>query len=498
MARKSYTIVSVSAEVDPYAKTGGLGDVARSLPKSLQRLGQNVIIFTPLYKQVTDLKKHKVKKIIDNTPIVIDSTTTIGASLYQAELAPKLPVYLISIERYFGRSKSLYGSEIDNARFYAFDVAVIEFMKLLNIKPDIIHCHDWHAGLIPELLKKRYKQETIFKHTTSVFTIHNLNFQLGHAWWEIPGVKRDNGRTALPLFTDSKKIERINFAKRAILSADAINTVSETYRNEILQQHLGQDLHRILQKREHKLFGVVNGIDYNEFNPIVDKNIKVRYDSNSLEKKYDNKKALQKKCNLEINDQLPIMVMSSRIAEQKGIDLLLPLIPYLLRKDIQIIILGDGDKKYIKNFEQIARDHSDHFCLLPYAEQPELETLLYAGGDMLLLPSRFEPCGTNQLKALRYGCVPIVREVGGLGETISNYDPQSNPKGIGFVFNAYNSYTLMFTIARALETYKYREIWKRIVLRGMKVSFSWDLPAAKYLKLFKLAIESKHKETTPS
>ena len=355
MARKSYTIVSVSAEVDPFAKTGGLGDVARSLPKSLQRLGQRVVIFTPLYKQITDLKKHKIKKIIDNTPLVIDSSATIGASLYQTELTPKLPVYFVSIDRYFGRSKNLYGSDIDNTRFYAFDVAVLEFIKQLNIQPDIIHCHDWHAGLLPELIKKRYKGEPNFKNAATIFTIHNLNFQLGHTWWEIPGAKRDNGRSALPLFADSKKIERLNFAKRAILSADAINTVSETYRKEILQQSLGQDLHRILQNREHKLFGVVNGIDYNEFNPVNDKNIKTRYDSDSLEKKRENKKALQKRCSLEINDQLPILVMSSRIAEQKGLDLLLPLIPYLLHKDLQLIILGDGDKKYIENFKEIAK-----------------------------------------------------------------------------------------------------------------------------------------------
>jgi starch synthase len=186
--------------------------------------------------------------------------------------------------------------------------------------------------------------------------------------------------------------------------------------------------------------------------------------------------------------------MSSRVTEQKGLDLLLPVVPYLLRKNIQLIIQGDGDKKYLDTFRQWQKDHPRHFRLISFKEQPDLETSLYAGGDMLLLPSRFEPCGINQLKSLRYGCVPIVREVGGLGETVSNFDPQRSPEGIGFVFTSYHTSAFVFALARAIETFKYPDIWKAIVIRGMRTSFSWDLPAAKYLKLFGIARETKVKK----
>ncbi|MFH0873780.1 MAG: glycogen/starch synthase [Candidatus Komeilibacteria bacterium] len=497
MANKELTIVSVTSELDPYFKIGGLGDVARALPKSLQRLKQHVSIFTPYYKLRLDEKKYPVKKIIDSASIVIDDSFLIKASLYQAELAHKLPVYFVSIDRFFGRSKKVYyGSSTDSIRYFAFNIAVLEFIRLLKLQPDIIQCHDWPAGLIPELLKKRYKNDPLLKSAASVFTIHNLSYQLGQAWWSIPVTKRDNGRTPLPLFSNTAGVKRINFTKRAILYADAINAVSEAYREEIMQPHFGQDLHRILRNRENKLYGVVNGIDYHEFNPANDPNLKTQYNYTTIEKKLENKRALQKRCGLKISNDTPIMVMSSRIIEQKGFDLFLPLLPYLLHKDVEIIILGEGDKKYTEHFQALAKANPTQLSLFSFDKYSALETLMYAGGDILLLPSRFEPCGTNQLKALRYGCVPLVREVGGLGETVTNYDPKTNPDGIGFVFNAYSSHTLMFTIARALETYKYPDIWRQLMVRGMKVSFSWDLPARKYLKLFHLALKFKQKETT--
>ncbi len=488
MNNSKLTIVSISAEVAPYSKTGGLGDVAAALPKSFYRLKQRSIIITPYYKQLIDAKEHGLTKIIADFPIVIDSSSTVNASYYQAELKPGLPIYFVSIDALFGRGKKIYYGSEDNARFYTFQVAALELIKQLKIKADIIHCHDWHTGLIPELLKKRYKHEEVFAATSTVFTIHNLNFQLGQPWWEIPGKKRDTGRTLLPLMKETKKIATVNFAKRGILHADAINTVSETYREEIMQKNLGQDLHRILQNRKDRLFGVVNGIDYREFNPSNDPGLKTTYDyHNATTKKKINKQALQKLCGFKNDNEVPLLVMTSRVTEQKGLDLLLPVIPYILRKNIQLIILGDGDKKYLTTFKQWQKEQPEHFRLISFDEQPQLETSLYAGADMLLLPSRFEPCGINQLKSLRYGCVPIVREVGGLGETVSNFDPQRSPEGIGFVFTSYHTSAFIFALARAIETFKYPEIWRAIVTRGMRSSFSWDLPAAKYLKLFALA-----------
>ncbi len=486
------TIISLAAEVAPYSKSGGLGDVAAALPKSFQRLKQRSIIITPYYRQLIDDKKYGLKKIISDLPVVIDSSLTVPVSFYQAELKPGLPVYFVAADQYFGRYKKIYLGAADNARFYIFQVAALELIKHLKLKPDIIHCHDWHAGLIPELLKKRYKHEKAFQQTNTIFTIHNLSYQLGQPWGNIPGKKRDNGRLALPLIQEIRKMEKVNLAKRGILYANAINTVSETYREEIMQKHLGQDLHRILQNRKDKLFGVVNGIDYREFNPVNDPGLKVNYDyRNANNKKKINKQVLQKRFGFALDNEVPLIVMSSRIIEAKGLDLLLPVVPYMLRKNIQLIIQGDGEKRYIDMFKQWQREFPQHFALVSFTSQPGLETSLYAGGDMLLLPSRFEPCGTNQLKSLRYGCVPIVREVGGLGETVSNFEPLRNPEGVGFVFTGFTSLAMTFALARAIETFKYPTAWRSLVERGMRVSFSWDLPAKKYLKLFDLTREFK-------
>jgi len=483
-------IASISAEVDPFSKTGGLGDVARSLPKSLHRLGQDIIIITPFYKQVIDAEKFQLKKIYHNVALHIDKENDVSVSYYRGELMPGLPVYFISADRYFGRKKELYGSAWENSRFYVFDVAALKLLSLLKFSADIIHCHDWHTGLIPELLQKKFKRSKTLANSATVFTAHNLAFQLGHNWWEIAGKLRDNGRTALPAFHQTEKIERLNFAKRAILYADAINTVSETYAEEILKPNFGQDLHHILRNRQHKLYGVVNGIDYNLFNPAKDPLIKYNYSSTSIEKKKLNKKALQKEFSLPTID-VPLIVMASRIAEQKGFDILLPILPTIAVRDAQFVIIGDGDKNYRKTLEQLEKDFPASFRYRPFSQTENIETKLYAAGDIVLLPSHFEPCGTTQLKGLRYGSVPVVREIGGLGETVSNYDPETNPDGIGFVFKSYSSESLLFTLARALETYKHAKIWQELVIRGMRSSFSWDLPAKKYLRLYRLAMKFK-------
>ncbi len=491
---KKLKIVSVASEVDPFSKTGGLADVARSLPKSLQRLDQEVIIITPFYKNVIDIKRFKPQKIYSDIKLHVDKEHDVTVSYYKTELVKGLPVYLVSADKYFGRKNELYGSRIENTRFYVFDVAVLKLISLLKFQADIIHCHDWQTGLIPELLKKKFKDSKTLSNAATVFTAHNLAFQLGHNWWEIPGKLRDNGRSALPKFSDEASIERINFAKRGFLYADAISTVSEAYAEEILKKNFGQDLHLILQNRRHKLFGVVNGIDYNEFNPLRDKSLKVNYDHNKIHRKKINKEALQKKYKLPNNPDIPIIVMTSRVAEQKGIDILLPILPILLTKELQFIIVGDANNYYAKKLRSLMKKFPDKMFWGPFDYKNDFETMLYAGGDIVLLPSRFEPCGIVQLKGLRYGCVPVVREIGGLGETVSNYDPINDANGIGFVFRAYNSFSLNFALARALETYKYKDVWKNMVIRGMRASFSWDLPAKKYLILFRLAIKFKKED----
>lgn len=487
MASKKLKIVSIASEVDPYSKTGGLADVARSLPKSLFRLGHEVIIITPFYKKSIDREKHQLEKIYSDVNLQIDKNNEVKVAYYRSELIPGLKVYFVRNDKYFSRRKDLYGSTHENARFYLFDVAALKLISLLKFEADIINCHDWHTGLIPYLKKTRFKNSKTLAKAATVYTIHNLVFQLGHAWWEVPSKYKDNGKGALPDFLDPK-IEYINFAKRGILYADVINTVSETYAEEIMRKDFGQDLHRILVNRRHKLFGVVNGIDYYKYNPNTDRGLHKNYTLDKVYRKLLNKRYLQKKYKLPVNDKLPMIGLTSRIAEQKGLDLILDILPTLMLRDVQMIIMGDGDKEYLKKLNKIQKKFPEKLRVLPFDKK--METSIYAGADMFLLPSRFEPCGINQLISFRYGCVPIVRSIGGLSDTVINFDPVSN-EGSGFTFKHYKANELLVAITRALETYKYKSSWKLLVRRGMKASFSWELPALKYLELYRKAIKFK-------
>lgn len=488
---KKLKIVSITSEVKPYSKTGGLGDVASSLPKALYRLGHEVIIITPFYAKVIDRQKYKLERIYSDVKLWIDSQNEPKVSYYRTELKPGLKVYFIRNDKFFSRRKELYGSTRENARFYLFDVAALKLISLLKFKADIIHCHDWQTGLIPQLKKTRFKKSQTLAKAATVFTIHNLIFQLGQNWWEIPLRHRDNGKKALPFF-DDPKLEYINFAKRAILNADIVNTVSETYAEEIMKKSFGQDLHRILTNREHKLFGVVNGIDAKEFNPHNDPSLYRNYDYKHVQRKKLNKKFIQKLFKLPVNEDLPILCTTSRVTFQKGFELIIKIIDELMNFNLQLIVIGTGDKTFLKELNKIAKKYPDKFVLIPSHEKnQQYETQVYAGSDIFLLPSHHEPCGINQLKSLRYGCVPIVRQTGGLSDTVLNFEPGDN-NGNGFIFKEYSSKELLIAVTRALETYKHKHIWRALVCRGMKASSSWELPANKYIQLYKKAKNFKN------
>jgi starch synthase len=488
---KKYRIVSIASEVAPFSKTGGLADVARSLPKSLKRLGHDVIVITPFYKQLIDAEQYGLKKIFADVPLHIAGNLDLTVSFWKGELMRGLPIYFVSADTYFGRKKALYGSEKDNQRFYIFDVAVLKLLLLLQFEPDIIHCHDWHTGLVPELLKKQFNDSESLQKAATVFTIHNLAFQLGHNWWEIPGPKRDRGITPLPDIKNEQDFERINFTKRAILHADVINAVSETYADEILQKNFGQDLHRILQNRKEKLFGVVNGIDYLEFDPNNDPGLTQNYNTAKAQHKLVNKETLQKRYKLAVDPAACVIIMTSRIAEQKGFDILMPIIPAMMDLHTQLVIMGDGDKEYTKQVTKYAKQYPKRIALASFEENPGHETMLYAGGDLSLFPSRFEPCGTNQLKSMRYGCIPVAREIGGLSDTVTDVDTKA-PESNGFVFTEYNAFAFLAAIARAYAHFQHPISWKELLVRAMQQSNSWELPARKYVELYKKALKFKH------
>lgn len=485
---KKLKIVQISSELAPFSKTGGLGDVARSLPKALFRLGHEVINITPLYGRIIDKEKNNLKLIFKDVVLFLNSDESIKVNYWQGFLMDGLPVYFIECKKYFSKHKHLYGSGKENARFLVFNVAALKLISLLKFSADIIHCHDWQTGLIPYYLKTDFRYSKTLKQAKTIYTIHNLIFQFGHNWWEVAPGDKDYGRGKIPHLNDPA-LENINFAKRAILSADLINTVSEQYRTEIMTKKFGQDLQRILKNRAARLFGIVNGIDYNTYNPEKDKTVHKNYSYGEIENKALNKVYLQKKFLLPIDKEVPIFCMTSRVTFQKGFEMIIKIMPQLLKHEAQFIIIGSGDKVYINALQKIAKKYPHKLVVIPSHEaNQKYETLVYAGADFFLLPSVHEPCGLNQLIAMRYGCIPIVREIGGLYDTVENFNPTLK-KGTGFTFKEEDGMVFYATIIRALENYKHKKAWSDLVKRAMKQSSSWEIPAQKYLKLYQKVLK---------
>lgn len=486
---KKLKIVHVASEVSPFSKTGGLGDVSRSLPKALRRLGHDVMIITPLYGRLIDVKAHRLERIMENVTLRLNSRETVNVNYWRGHLMDGLPVYFVECKKYFSQHRRIYGSPRENARFLVFNVAVLKLLSLLKFPADIIHCHDWQAGMIPYYLKTHFRYSKTLEKAKSIFTIHNLIFQFGHNWWEVPAKDKDYGRSSVP-HLDDPRLETINFAKRAILSADFINTVSERYRDEIMTKRFGQDLQRILQNRSDRLIGIVNGIDYNTYNPEKDHSLLQRYSYHETEKKAANKERVQKLFGLPVSKSTPLLCMTSRVSFQKGFELLIEIMPQLVKLDAQYIILGAGDKNYVRELQKISRKHPRRLVVVPSHEaNQKYETLTYAGSDFLLLPSNHEPCGINQLIAMRYGCVPIVRAIGGLHDTVDNFQPRTK-KGTGFTFKNEDPFDLYGAIVRAFENYEHRAVWPHLVRTVMRQSNGWEIPAKKYVELYKKALRA--------
>lgn len=489
---KPLRIISVSAEVSPYSKSGGLGDVAAALPKHLSKFNHDVSIVTPFWGF---MKEQGIA--VEETGI--DFTVEINHDKYhvkvkRTQLRDHLDVYFLYNDDLFGRYQiNMYAHENDAVRFTAFARAVVELMKRLNRPPDIVHCHDWHPGLIPNILKTEERDNPYFRETATVFTIHNLPFQMQGDWWLVPKDKTDSGRGPIP--NSTSKIRWLNFTKRGIIYADVINTVSVRYAEEILTPEYGQGLDGLLRRRRKDVYGIINGIDYQVYNPQFDGNLWHSYDWNSLDRKHRNKRELQRMVGLEERDDIPLIGLVHRLTEQKGFDLIKNILPVLMRLPLQMVIVGTGSRDYLNVFKKAMRTYPGRITILsPFTE--ELGSRVYAGSDMFLMPSRYEPCGMSQLISLRYGSIPIVRETGGLSDTIADFDPRSG-RGTGFVFTRYASDDLLVAIARALETYKYPQVWEHLSWQAMQESYSWDTPAEKYLELYRRALREHRNEKQP-
>ncbi|HHW49224.1 MAG TPA: glycogen synthase GlgA [Clostridiaceae bacterium] len=479
-------ILFVSAEVSPFAKTGGLADVAGSLPGTLALMGNDIRVVMPRYKTIKSDMMYLTDfaVLIGNrkeTCIVKETEVCLKTGVKYA----RFPVYFIDNYNYFDR-EGIYCYSDDAERFGFFCSAVLDMLPAVNFQPDIIHCNDWHTGPICMLLCERYREQPFYKNIATVFTIHNLEYQ-----GNFPRSTFDLFNLGEDIFTP-EKVEfygMFSFMKAGLVYSDIINTVSKRYAKEIQTVQYGEKLDGLLRKRSADLFGIVNGISYEEFNPSTDRRIYKNYSLETYWDKKGNKTCLQKEMNLPVRD-VPIISLISRLTGQKGLDIILDKMDALLAHDVQFVLLGTGDEYFENAFKNLRIKYPDKFSAY-IGFNTTLAQRIYAGSDMFLMPSRFEPCGLGQIISLRYGTIPIVRATGGLADTIIDYD-EDNEKGNGFVFDEYSSIEMLQAVERAIKLYNEKpEVWQQLVKRALSLDFSWDKPAKEYTELYYLAIEKR-------
>ncbi len=489
---KKLKILFVSGEVVPFAKTGGLADVMGSLPQAVEDCGNEARIMMPKYGVINDRKfrLHDVLRLKD-LPIPVGERHDLLNVKVTALPSSKIQTYFLYNEGLFKRD-GLYVSpstkkdyQDNDERFIFFNRAVLETLKALGWKPDVIHCHDWMSGLIPAYLKLLYHDDPFFKNVKTVFTIHNLAYQGAFHKSALQKSKLPESE-----FTPDglEFYDSFNFMKIALVYADAITTVSEKYAEEIrTDDELACGLKGVLNKRKKDLYGILNGVDEKVWNPEEDEFIEKNYNADDLAAKLENKKGLLKRLKLPYNEKTPVIGIISRLVDQKGFDLVIEAFDKLMSLDMQLVLLGTGEKQYEDFFRKATSKYPDKVSAT-ISFNDELAHQIEAGSDMFLMPSRYEPCGMNQMYSLKYGTVPIVRATGGLHDTVKAF---KGGKGNGFVFEKYTANDMMKAIKEALETYKDQKAWAKLVQNGMATDVSWESSAEKYNALYHKLLESK-------
>ena len=477
---KPLKVLIATPEAIPFAKTGGLADVAGALPKALNKLDCDARIIMPLYRHVQE-GGFELKPTGFGVNVRL-GFRDIWASIFKGSVNG-ITAYFIKRDEYYDR-KYLYttpdGDYFDNAeRFILFSRAVVEAIKKLDFKPDIIHCHDWQTGLIPTYLKTVYKNDSFFASTKTVFTIHNIAYQgqFPHSHFHLAGLLQD--------IFHPEGIEfwgNINLLKAGIVFSDIVTTVSEKYSKEIRTAEFGYGLEGVLDSRKEKLFGVLNGVDYDDWSPEKDKFIIAKYDYKDLNGKAECRKDLLKEYNLNLSDDAPVIGIISRLADQKGFDILSQAMEELMSMNIGIVVLGTGEKKYHDLFAELAKKYPKKLGVKITFDN-KIAHKIEAGSDMFLMPSKYEPCGLNQIYSLKYGTIPIVRATGGLDDTIQDYDPKTGD-GNGFKFKEYSSQVLLAKMKESAKIFSNKKEWKKLVQKAMQQDFSWERSAKRYVELY--------------
>jgi len=482
-----YKILIVAAESAPFATVGGFSQVVGYLSRELMKRGHDVRVFMPKYGSI-DEEKYKVKPVLQGLKVATgdEQTPELICNVKMGMGKYKVPTYFLENMEYYEKRANVYGYSDDPTRWALLSKGVLEFIKTKEFVPDIIHTNDWHTGIVSNYLKTEYSKDKTVRDIPVIFTIHNLRHQGMFDHNNVPELDYDDGRSPVaPFFSD--RLSKQNFLRRGILYSDAINTVSKTYSREILTSEYGEGLDRLLLEVRSKLFGIINGLDYDEFNPATDNLIEQNYDINTLDLRVKNKLALQKEYDLPEDPSIPLFGYVGRLDGQKGVDLLVNTLRHVMEDfDVQFVQVGGGDGGLTEMLHGLRNDFPKKVGIHPFLNFT-LSHLLFAGVDCMLLPSRFEPCGIVQLESMRYGAIPIVRDIGGLSDTVENFN-SANGAGTGFVFKSFSEFSLFGQIVRALEIYRNDKLWRKLQVNAMLTDFSWDYSAREYEKLYMRAI----------
>jgi len=466
----------------PFAKTGGLGDVVGSLAGAVRALGHEVSVFMPRYRSI-DIQQCELETVVDYFELIVGNQLE-ATRIFAKKLSNGVRAYFVEHPDYFMREE-LYGTLIgdyqdNDRRFTYFQRAALKAIEKLKLAPDIIHCHDWQTGLVPVYLKAADLGYAPFKKTRSVFTIHNLAYQGNFPPDSFPatGFGWDLYKSDFLEFYG-----KFSFLKGGLVFADAVTTVSERYSREIQTKEFGSGMEGVLAARKDSVTGIVNGIDPKDWDPSTDMDLDAKYDVNDLSGKKLNKAVLQKEHGFKVDPNIPLVGFIARLVDQKGVDILVPVLEQLSQQqDVQLVLLGTGEDQYHQVLRDLAKKNKKWFGVHILFD-PKMAKRIYAGADMLLVPSYYEPCGLGQIIGLRYGAVPVVRATGGLADTIENFDPVKQT-GNGFLFEDYTSDALHASLLRAVKMFKQEKLWTTLVKNAMKSDFSWASSARKYEQLY--------------
>ena len=474
-------IAIAASEAAPFSKTGGLGDVMQALPEALSQFpGNTVCLFLPYYSRVKYNPNFECEFITSFAINLVWRKSHVGLFRLKSR-RKKLQIYFIDNEQYFNRTGT-YGYDDDGERFAYFSKAVLACMNYLDYRPDVLQCNDWQTALIPVLLRSEFR--SCFPDTKCLFTIHNIEYQ---GWADL-----NFNADVLGLhdrWIDTLRYgNAINFMKSAIIAADAVSTVSETYAKELQYPYFSHGMSDVLKLRSEDFYGITNGIDTTVFDPAGSKNLIAHYTVSGMEEgKAKNKAALQKELGLDVNPDVPLYAIVSRLAGHKGIDLLCYICDNFMSKDAQLAIIGTGEAQYEHGLSELAKKYPGKM-VIRLAFDPALADRVYAGADAYLMPSKSEPCGLSQLIAMHYGTIPVVHATGGLNDTVKPYDAETG-EGCGFTFERYNGEDFMDAVDASMALYgENRQAWNVLAKKDMQLDVSWNAPAQEYMKLFEKMI----------